>query len=151
MRERIRRLEAKFAKRSEGVDLATLGPKDQERVAEAVAVFLFEMACHKVLESPDPWAQKGLSSPTWKYYVERQPKVYPEFWEEVQQRVLVLKAWRRWRETQYGPLAPEDWANWRWAVRDIRTLRRDGTGGLPEAEALLEAADKAGVLSSEAD
>lgn len=151
MRERIRRLEAKFAKRSEGVDLATLGPKDRERVVEALAAFLLEMACHKVLKSPDPWAQKFLSSPAWEYYVERPAKDCPEFWEKVQQRVSVLKAWRRWRETQYGPLAPEDWAHWSWAVQDIRTLRRDGTGGLPEAEALLEAADKAGVLSSEAD
>lgn len=150
MRERIRRLEAKFAKRSEGVDLAILGPKDRERIADVLTPFLFEMACHKVLESPDPLAQKFLSSPGWEY-VKELVKDCPEFWEKVQQCVLVLKAWRRWRETQYGPLAPKDWANWSWAVRDISTLRRDGTGGLPEAEALLEAADKAGVLSSEAD
>ena len=122
--------------------------EEREALGKLLLSMLLQEECEKAMGIPSSFA----SYPELRACLKKlmaDPDIRSVIEAEVKRRLPVLRAWRAWYEAHRGELQQEDWINWDWAVSAVYVLRRDGTKGVPEAEALLEAAERAKVGTPE--
>ena len=142
MRARIKHLERFYhgVLNNNGVEFT---PEVLAELAVLIISWVIEDACLEALGVPEEERSPLPPDP-------EDLRADPVIKAEIERRLPVLRAWRRWYEAYCGKELPlEYWADWDWAVSAVNVLRRDGTRGQPKAEELLKVANLAQVGSYE--